>query len=285
MPQPEIKHLLKPGDRKGMLTLIARHHRKGYKWYWLCKCDCGKEKVINTSSVTKSCGCLRVEARTKHGLSRSRFYHIWLGMCCRCYKRYNTHYCRYGGAGIDIYSQWHKFQGFLSDMYKSYQEHCEKFGEKNTSIDRIDGKRGYWPDNVRWATLKEQANNTKANLKNKFIIDIDNKQINLLDFSKKYNLAVGLINKCIQDGYSTKEIIEKQYSKNTTRMISYKEIIQSNNILSSLPEKWKTIIELRYGILDNKFKTLGEVGAKLNLSRERIRQIENKAFNRILKIH
>ena len=48
-------------QRFGKLTAIKRAESKSGKTYWLCKCDCGNEKIVQTShlrtgSIT-SCGC------------------------------------------------------------------------------------------------------------------------------------------------------------------------------------------------------------------------------------
>lgn len=51
--------------------------------------------------------------------------------------------------------------------------------------------------------------------------------------------------------------------------------------LSLLKEKEKLVIELRYGLLDGQSRTLEEVGSVLNVTRERIRQIESKALRRL----
>jgi hypothetical protein len=72
------------GSRFGRLTVIKRipnrkrHHKDGTwgrgneKWgptIWLCKCDCGEEKIIRGDSLrdgnTKSCGCLNKETASK----------------------------------------------------------------------------------------------------------------------------------------------------------------------------------------------------------------------------
>lgn len=50
-------------------------------------------------------------------------------------------------------------------MYDSYKEHCEKYWEKDTTIDRIDRNWNYCKENCRWATYKEQADNKKTTIK------------------------------------------------------------------------------------------------------------------------
>ena len=54
-----------------------------------------------------------------------------------------------------------------------------------------------------------------------------------------------------------------------------------NEILETLESREKEIIEFRYGLNGKPIKTLEEVGKKLNLSKERIRQIEHKALNKL----
>lgn len=57
------------GEKYGKLTVLEFSHKtlhksgKGYTYYYLCKCDCGHEKIIDRTSLkrtngTKSCGCL-----------------------------------------------------------------------------------------------------------------------------------------------------------------------------------------------------------------------------------
>lgn len=58
-----------------------------------------------------------------------------------------------------------------------------------------------------------------------------------------------------------------------------KEIIES--VLDTLDPREKDILKLRFGLMDGKAKTMEEVGKMYKLTRERIRQIENKALRKL----
>ena len=62
---------------------------------WLCKCDCGNEKIVLGSNLkngcVKSCGCLRVDVMRNisklnitHGDTGTNFYHKWENIKNRC---------------------------------------------------------------------------------------------------------------------------------------------------------------------------------------------------------
>lgn len=126
-----------------------------------CVCDCGKRVVTKGSHLTngrqKTCGkeCpYHTDATTpKHGLSKDRLYRIWRGMKQRCYNPNSAAYPTYGGRGIDICAEW-------KDDVFTFREWAMSNGYSNDlSIDRIDNDKGYYPDNCRWATIKEQRDN------------------------------------------------------------------------------------------------------------------------------
>ena len=120
-----------------------------------------------------------VKSSGTHGMRQTRFYDIWHKILKRCNKQSCDKYKYYGGRGIKVL--WNSFAEFRDDMYESYLEHSRKFGEKNTTIDRIDNNGSYCKENCRWATWKEQFRNRSDNR----MITFDGISLCLQDWANK----------------------------------------------------------------------------------------------------
>jgi len=168
------RHMAKHGIKSNPVD--ARVGEKHFRWTVLsvtagtkhskrkaiCRCECGTIKELMlpsvTSGATKSCGCLASEVTsarsTKHGMHGTPEHNSWMGMKQRCNDPRAHNYAWYGALGVRVCDRWmNSFSDFLADMgQKPSPEH---------SIDRTDPFGDYVPDNCKWATKKEQANNTR----------------------------------------------------------------------------------------------------------------------------
>ncbi len=154
------------GQRFGRLIaikVVAQNKHHNYKW--LCQCDCWNETIVASGHLkdngTKSCGCYcreRISETFKtHGMSKTRFYYVWLGMKARCYHKNSLSYKNYGGRGIKVCKRWMKFENFRDDMLESYK--------KGLWIERIDNDGNYCPENCCWETIQNQTRNRRNCIK------------------------------------------------------------------------------------------------------------------------
>ena len=134
---------------------------KHQKVLWRCMCKCGNEHIARASDLMSkkivSCGCFREKVLKTHGHSGERLYRIWHGVVGRTkYPNKN-----YSDKGVSVQKRWLNYLHFRKDLIDSYENHVKEFGEINTTLDRINPFGNYELRNVRWATKKEQANNTR----------------------------------------------------------------------------------------------------------------------------
>lgn len=199
------------GEKFGLLTVIKRcGSSKDNHSMWLCKCDCGNEKIICSHSLrrglTKSCGCLTSNGRkVKHGNCRrkkfSGTYQSWKDMKGRCNNPKHRNYKNYGGRGVSICKEWmdkeNGFINFLADM-----------GERpmGYELDRANNnklKNGYSPTNCRWVTHKINNENKRTNI----VIEHNNKKYCLKELADEYKISPSTLKYRLSHGLSVEEAL------------------------------------------------------------------------------
>ena len=119
-----------------------------------CK-GCGLVRKY-TKIEPKLCRECTNKERAKNAIPRN-LYSRWTSMVLRCTDPSCVHYKNYGGRGITVCDTWRDNVRVFSEwaLANGYIE-----GTKLT-LDRIDNDKGYYPDNCRFATRQQQANNTR----------------------------------------------------------------------------------------------------------------------------
>lgn len=159
-----MKKLNLIGLKCGKLTVIGESSEKNPsgKTKWLCLCECGNIKPINTCFLRNqsiiSCGCMhpsKKEYGPKMHVEHKNSYYTWGNVIQRCTNPKHPRYKDYGGRGITVCERWLKFENFLEDMGDR---------EKELTIDRIDNNGNYEPGNCEWVT--RAVNNENKRCKN-----------------------------------------------------------------------------------------------------------------------
>lgn len=104
-------------------------------------------------------------ATVKHGSSGTPLYNVWKSMRQRCNNRKSHDYKWYGMDGVKICEEWEDFASFR----KWAAENGYKSG---LTIDRVDSKGPYSPENCRWITIQEQQKNKRNVLKFLYLGDL-----------------------------------------------------------------------------------------------------------------
>ena len=193
-------------NRLVVLELSDRKWGKSTK-LWKCICDCGNIAYTSTNHLntghTQSCGCFKNDNSGKssitHGMCGTTEHNIYRAMKLRCYCKTNDCYKHYGGRGIRICDRW------LDDFLNFYKDMGGRPSTKY-SIDRIDVNGNYSPENCRWATMDQQANNKRNNT----VLEYRGVKKNLIYWSRIFGIKAPTLIVRLNNGMSIKDALETE---------------------------------------------------------------------------
>jgi hypothetical protein len=156
------KFIDRTGMRFGRLVALQPERMMNNRVGWLCRCDCGVEKIVDAAALaignTSSCGkCVRKAAAQKyngknwikHGEAGTPLHRCWSAMVRRV--KYPRHYGP-SYSGVTLADEWLDYVEFAKWAR-------ENGWVEGLTIDRIDNSKGYGPNNCRFATRAGQARN------------------------------------------------------------------------------------------------------------------------------
>lgn len=127
-----------------------------------------------------------------------RLRKIWESMHERCEYEKHVQYHNYGGRGISVCDEWDEYIPFAKWAFSN--GYSDGF-----SIDRIDTNGNYEPDNCRWSTMKEQANNKRTNR----IIIYQEQEYTLTELAEKVGMNVTTLRERLNLGWSVDDAVNR----------------------------------------------------------------------------
>lgn len=190
-------------------------------YFWSAKCDCGKSIIVGINHLkpgqTDSCNCANHRPMT-----HIKEYSVWVQMVIRCHDPSSDGYYLYGARGIVVCDRWrYSFKNFYDDMGPR---------PKGKTLERRNNDGPYSPENVVWATPKEQARNRRTN----HMITFKGVTKCMIEFEEEYNLPFGQIQRRLYKGWNLEDAITTPCNK--TGPLPPKEF--KNNFGLKARKKW-----------------------------------------------
>jgi len=190
------------GERFGRLVVVVKSEEKksGRSTYWECVCDCGNKHIVRSDHLknghVQSCGCYNVDSHIKHGDYADRLYSIRNSMISRCHNKNNNKYRIYGESGIKVCEEW-------LTSYELFREwsYLNGYSEELT-IDRIDHRKGYFPENCRWVSAFENSSRTNRRIPILVESEANGQEEfdSVADFTNKYKLPASSVHRNMRNG-------------------------------------------------------------------------------------
>lgn len=230
------------GTEKGFMKVIGVK-KDGRKSRLIIQCACGKQtemmKCYFLDKRRTSCGCRYGVSREnshlyKYGSAKTRLNNLYFSIKRRCYDENSTSYKNYGGRGIKMCDEWlgeHGFENFSEWAYSTGYDENAKRGE--CTIDRIDVNGNYEPNNCRWITNKEQANNKRNNR----YIELNGEKLSFTEWCDRYGVTPCSVYYRMGRGMNFEEALTAPRKK-TYKDMTKKELEERKKKRSEQSKKW-----------------------------------------------
>ena len=130
--------------------------------------------------------------------NNKRLRKIWESMHERCEYEKHAQYHNYGGRGVYVCAEWSEYIPFAKWSFShGYSD--------DLTIDRIDPNGIYEPNNCRWITMKEQANNKRTNR----IVVYQGQEYTLTELAEKIGMNVTTLKERLNLGWSVEDAVER----------------------------------------------------------------------------
>ncbi|AKQ08334.1 HNH endonuclease [Bacillus phage PBC2] len=236
----------------GIFTVLDRvnkpTHLKKKDSYWLCRCECGNEKVIPKEFLLNGYPkCEKCNSRNRN--DDMRMYKIWHKMIGRCNHKDTEAYSKYGAKGVVVSEGWLTYDVFYNDMINEYRMHVSNHGQDDTTLDRINVDKGYSKDNCRWATRLEQNRNKTTTIKT--IVD-GVEYTTLIDLSKAYDIDYKVLQDRYSKGWRGRKLVEEVRKRHKKRrddiriVVNDKEYNSFAELQRDYPQLHRQTIANRY---------------------------------------
>ena len=196
------------GKRFGKWVVLERAGSRGNKRSrnacWLCRCDCGKARVVWGSNLVSgsSKSCLDCRPKRCDGDSKGgqfkRLYNIWHNIIERCRNPHIPDYKDYGGRGITLCKEW-------KESYLAFKTWSLENGYRDDlQIDRINNDGNYCPENCRWVDNKTNVRNRNCTVK----VTINGETKPLVEFAEMAGINKRTVSQRYRSGIRGEELLK-----------------------------------------------------------------------------
>lgn len=126
-----------------------------------------------------------------------RLYVTWTNMKQRCYNASRNDYQQYGARGITVCDEWR-------DNYCDFEEWAMGNGYRDDlTLDRKDTNGPYSPENCKWSTVREQANNRRTNR----MLTLGDETMTIAQWAEEIGMGSNTLWRRINNGWSVERAL------------------------------------------------------------------------------